>query len=333
MASITSRVVTRAREIAEELLFPRATDTDAADLVPRENLDALSAAGLYGLTGPRDAGGLDADFETYLGVIDALASGCLATTFIWLQHPGVVRAIAGANAALRDRYLAPMCRGEIRAGIALGGLLAHAPGIRARRDRDDWVFDGDAPWVTGWGRIDVLQVAGVDGSANIVYALVDAKPTAAMDVGAPLELVALRSSATAAVRFRGLRVADTSVTHIQPLAERERQDHLTLRGHAALATGVASRCISLIGETPLAGHLEAVRRRLATAAPADMPAAKAAAAALAQRAAATLVVSSGSRSLLRTHHADRLAREALFLLVFGSRPSIRTALLAELAGS
>ena len=331
MASVTTRVVARAREIAEDLLFPRASETDAAELVPRENLDALAAAGLYGLTGPRAVGGLDADFETYLGVIDALASGCLATTFIWLQHPGVVRAVAGANAALRDRYLAPMCRGETRAGIALGGLIAHAPGIRARRDGDGWVFDGDAPWVTGWGRIDVLQIAGVDEGANIVYALVDAKPTSAMEVGAPLDLVALRSSATAAVRFRGLRVAESAVTHMQPLAEREGQDHLTLRGHAALATGVASRCISLIGETPLAGELEAVRRRLASAAPADVPAAKAAAAELAHRAAAALVVSTGSRSLLRSQNADRLAREALFLLVFGSRPAIRAALLAELA--
>ena len=328
-----ARIVDRAREIAEELLLPRATDTDAADLVPRENLDALASAGLYGLTGPRDAGGRDADFETYLGVIDALASGCLATTFIWLQHPGVVRAVAGANAVLRDRYLAPMCRGDIRAGIALGGLLAHAPGIRARRDGQGWIFDGDAPWVTGWGRIDVLQVAGVGEGANIVYALIDAKPTAAMDVGAPLDLVALRSSATAAVRFRGLSVDDGAVTHIQPLAEREGQDHLTLRGHAALATGVASRCISLIGETPLAGQLDRVRRRLASAAPEEMPAAKAAAAALAHRAAAALVVSSGSRSLLRSQQADRLAREALFLLVFGSRPKVRAALLTELAGS
>ena len=328
-----ARIVDRAREIAEELLLPRATDTDAADLVPRENLDAIAGAGLYGLTGPRDAGGRDADFETYLGVIDALASGCLATTFIWLQHPGVVRAVAGANRTLRDRYLTPMCRGDIRAGIALGGLLAHAPGIRARRDGQGWVFDGDAPWVTGWGRIDVLQVAGVGEGANIVYALIDAKPTAAMDVGAPLDLVALRSSATAAVRFRGLRVDDGAVTHIQPLAEREGQDHLTLRGHAALATGVASRCISLIGETPLAGQLDRVRRRLASAAPEEMPAAKAAAAALAHRAAAALVVSSGSRSLLRSQQADRLAREALFLLVFGSRPKVRAALLTELAGS
>ena len=327
-----AHTVARAREIAEDVLFPRAAETDAAELVPRENLDALAAAGLYGISGPREAGGLDVDFETYVAVIETLAGACLATAFVWLQHPGVVRAVAGAN-ALRERLLGPMCRGDVRAGIALGGLLAHAPGIRARREGDGWVFDGEAPLVSGWGRIDVLQIAGIDESANVVLALVDAKPGAGMEVGALLDLVALRSTATAPVRFRSLALSKDRVTSVQPLAERERQDHLTLRSHAALATGVAARCISLIGETPLASQLEAVRKRLTTAAPSDVPAAKAAAAELAHRAAATLVVTSGSRSLVRAHHADRLAREALFLLVFGSRPAVRAALLTELAES
>ena len=37
----------------------------------------------------------------------------------------------------------------------------------------------------------------------------------------------------------------------------------------------------------------------------------------------------GSRSILREEHAQRLAREAQFLLIFGNRPMIREALLAE----
>ena len=328
---VTDRpVVARAREIAEALLFPRANETDALDLVPRENLDALAAAGLYGVSGPPDAGGLDVDLETYVELVEILAGACLATTFIWFQHPGVVRAVARADASLRERLLARLCRGGVRAGIALGGLIAHAPGITARREGDGWIFDGSAPFVTGWGRIDLLHIAGVDANVNIVYALVEAAARDGMQVGPLLDLVAVRSSATAAIRLSGLRLADASVTRIQPLAERERQDHVTLRGHAALAIGVAARCVRLLGETPLVGQLDAIRRRLATASPEEMPAAKAAAAALAHRAAGALVVKTGSRALLRTEHADRLAREALFLLVFGSRPTVKAALLESL---
>jgi hypothetical protein len=64
--------------------------------------------------------------------------------------------------------------------------------------------------------------------------------------------------------------------------------------------------------------------------PDTFPDARAAAADLALRAAQTLVVASGSSSILTDHHPQRLAREALFLQVFGQRPPIRTALLSRL---
>jgi hypothetical protein len=48
------------------------------------------------------------------------------------------------------------------------------------------------------------------------------------------------------------------------------------------------------------------------------------------RAASTLAVETGSRAVLTTQHAQRLIREAAFLLVFGSRPPIREALLRRL---
>jgi hypothetical protein len=57
-----------------------------------------------------------------------------------------------------------------------------------------------------------------------------------------------------------------------------------------------------------------------------MPAARAAACELALRATAALVVSQGSTAVLAGQDAQRLAREALFLLEFGSRPPIKESL-------
>ena len=61
-----------------------------------------------------------------------------------------------------------------------------------------------------------------------------------------------------------------------------------------------------------------------------MPAARAAASALAFQAAGALVAAAGSKSVLVGEHPQRLAREALFLLVFGSRPAIKAHLTALL---
>jgi alkylation response protein AidB-like acyl-CoA dehydrogenase len=57
-------VVATAERLAEEVLLPAALGTDRADSAPVELFDALAQAGLYGLSGPAAAGGLEADLET-----------------------------------------------------------------------------------------------------------------------------------------------------------------------------------------------------------------------------------------------------------------------------
>jgi hypothetical protein len=43
-----------------------------------------------------------------------------------------------------------------------------------------------------------------------------------------------------------------------------------------------------------------------------------------------LITALGSQSITLAHHAQRLVREAAFLLTFGTRPRIRAALFARL---
>ena len=116
-------------EIADEVLFPAALATDVAETVPVELLDALADAGFYGLSGPSRAGGLEADFFTVCGAIEALAGGCLTTTFVWAQHLGAVfRAATSPMPGIEEAWLEPLCRGTRRAGLAAAGVL---PGRRS----------------------------------------------------------------------------------------------------------------------------------------------------------------------------------------------------------
>jgi len=103
-----------------------------------------------------------------------------------------------------------------------------------------------------------------------------------------------------------------------------------LRIHGALALGVAARCCRLLGATPLDTDLGACRSALAAATEESVHAARAAASDVALRSSAALVVSAGSGALLAGEHPERLAREALFLSVFGGRQPVREQLLARL---
>ncbi|HEX5140977.1 MAG TPA: acyl-CoA dehydrogenase family protein, partial [Dehalococcoidia bacterium] len=108
-----------AEDIAERLLFPSALETDAAETPPLSHFEALAEAGLYGLTGPVEAGGKALGMRDFAAVVERLASGCLTTTFIWIQHNTPVRELTSTpNDSLRRDWLARLCSGEVRAGIA-----------------------------------------------------------------------------------------------------------------------------------------------------------------------------------------------------------------------
>jgi len=100
--------------------------------------------------------------------------------------------------------------------------------------------------------------------------------------------------------------------------------------HAAFALGVAGRCCRLLGTTPLTDELEAVRTELDRLDPKTIEAARGRAGVLALRAAAALGTATGSRSLLREAHEQRLVREAAFCLIYALRPGSRDAVLREL---
>jgi alkylation response protein AidB-like acyl-CoA dehydrogenase len=323
-------IVQESQRLADEVLFPAALTTDASTVVPRSLLDSLASAGLYGLAGPLDAGGLAVDAETAGRVVEALAGGCLTTTFVWAQHHGAVRTIARAGKEMRQRWLAPLCSGECRAGVAFGSLRRPGrPLLVASRDGEGWVLDGTAPWVTGWERIDVVHVAARTDDGKVVWSLVDAVSSPGLHAAA-LELAAVSASSTVTLTFSRLRVEPERVTLVEPFDEWQARDRAGLRPNGSLALGLARRCATLLDSSELTRSVDMARTLLDAAGPEELPDARAHASALALDAATKLVVASGGRAVTCGDHAQRLAREALFLLVFGQSPAIRDAQLALL---
>jgi alkylation response protein AidB-like acyl-CoA dehydrogenase len=326
-------VIARAGQIAAEILAPAAMSVEASQRIPASHLDLLAADGFYGMAGPDEAGGLDVDFPAACEVVELLAGACLSTAFVWLQHHSAVRAVAATtDLVLRESWLGPLCRGERRSGIALGGTLPGPPRLRARPVPGGFEFDGMSPWVTGWGYIDTLYTAARDEDDTIVWALVDPSegPTLRIE---PLEMVAVMASSTVEAHFSGHFVPAGRVVGTLPFDQWRERDASGLRMNGSLALGIARRCGELIGPSPIDDEVAAARDALDQASGAAMPAARAAACELALRASAALIVTQGSSAILLDQDAQRLAREALFLLVFGSRRAIKQSLSGLLTRS
>jgi alkylation response protein AidB-like acyl-CoA dehydrogenase len=326
--------VPEALAIANDLLFPAAAVIDGAPVVPLRYLDALADAGLYGLFAPAEVGGFDADPLTAARVVEALGGASLTAAFVWIQHHSPVRAIAGAPAGWRARWLEPLARGRIRAGIAYAALRRPGPPAAVAAPAASgggWVLDGHAPWVTGWGRVDVV-LAGARAGDDIVWSLLDAT-TAPTCAAAPVRLDALQASATVALRWTRHQVPAWRVVAVEPFAEWQDRDRRGGQLNGYLAVGVAARCARLLGPSPLDADVAAARAGLDTADAATMPAARAEASSVAVRAASALVAAGGGRSVEAGAHAARLMREAMFLLVFGQTREIRSAQLEALGAA
>jgi len=310
----------RAEAFADEVLFPSADAVDRMDVVPRERLDLVAEGGWYGLSSPSSG----IDMGGGRPILEAFAGGCLTTTLVWMQHLGQPPACAFGAEHLRV-WLEPLASGEIRSTVAYAGLRPDAP-LRACQDGDDWVLDGVAPWVSGWGLTTMIHVAARAEDDDVVWLLADA-PLPGMRAE-PHRLLALDASATVTLHFDGVRVGGDRLTSRFPWADWPARDAMGLRTNGSLALGLTARCLRLLGPSALDDELVRVRADLDAGDATTYPARRAAACELAVRAASALLVAEGSGAVERGRTAERLYREAALLLVFGSRPAIRSSLLA-----
>ncbi|MDG2120246.1 MAG: acyl-CoA/acyl-ACP dehydrogenase [Actinomycetota bacterium] len=319
---VSASLIDTARFVSDHELFPRAIQADISGLVPSQQLDILKSVGLYGLFSPSHVGGAGVDIATQHQVVEILASGCLTTTFCWVQHGGASKAAASSEGPMKDQWADRLASGEARGGVAFAHLVRPgAPTLVAENKSTGWHFSGTAPFVTGWGDIDVVLVAARHEN-KIVWALVEANETNCIRTRS-LSLAALNSTHTVELSFDSLYVDQTQVTQIQEFDSWYLQYQSGLRANGSLGLGVTSRALSLLGPSALDNELIATRSMLDGASVSELPAARGRLGDLCIRSTSALLASRGGSGMIVDQHAQRLAREALFLLVQGQTPEIK----------
>ncbi|WP_243788617.1 acyl-CoA dehydrogenase family protein [Saccharopolyspora gloriosae] len=332
--------IERAQTLADEVLFPAASAVDAGGTVPRSHFDLLAQEGFYALAAPEEHGGQGLTIHENARIFEALAGGCLTTAFVWAQHHGVVRGLATTDRVeLRERHLADAVRGTLRGGVSFAGAIPQPPRLHAVPVDGGYRLDGEAPFVSGWGLVDVLQLSARHGDL-VVNGLVEARPDTGIRVE-PLDLVAAQGTSTVRLWFDGYFLPADRILGEVPHAAVIAAQAGSSRLNGSLPLGLAGRCARLIAEAgrrevadQVEAERDAVRNRLDKAFDegADISPDRAAAADLALRAAGAVVTAAGSSALLLGAHGQRLVREATFTLVAASRPPIKDGILSLLAG-
>ena len=348
----------RAKAVADEVLFPRAQETDRAPTIPAENLRALRDAGLLGLHGSVDVpGGIGADHAAARPVLEAVAGGCGATSFVWAQHHGAVRRVRSGDGPACATWLPRLCDGSTLAGIGFAYLRRPGPpAVRAERTANGWRIDGAAPWITGWGLIDVLIVMARSADGSVVTAAVD-RPGERRELraGDPQALAVMGATRTVSLAFDGLEIGDDDVVGVLDHDVWDRRDRLGSSMPAPAPLGITDRAIRLLAErapAPFVGDaasslsaMLAERRRVADEVARSLMASASAEDAgfdraisggarerdrgldLARRATDALVAASGGGAISLSHPAQRLSREATFFLIQAQTGELRRATL------
>jgi len=307
-------------------LRANAEATDVAVTLSSQHFNILAESGLYGAFAPTSNGGLGLDLGVVCTIIEQLASACLTTTFVWIQHFRLLAALLDPATPEGLRELLPLTvSGQVKGGVALGGLLPGPPRLKAIETNDGWRLDGDAPWVSGWGIVDVLFVTARHSDDTVISFVIDAVDQPGIEVTRH-HLSAMNASSTVHLTFNEFQIPRDRYVGSQPYAPGlERPEALRVNG--SLALGVTRRCCELLGPTSLDDELRRCREDLDTFETTDIAASRAHAVELAVRASHVMAVSRGSRSAIKGDIAERTTREAALLLVFASRPAIKNALL------
>lgn len=345
--------VRRARALADELIRPCAEKVDRG-VVPRSHLDAWGAAGLLGVAGPPAYGGGGAAPPVVREVVEALAGACGATWFVATQHATPLATLAAsANDVLRDRLLPGLCTGKLLAGVAVAQLRRPGPpAVTATRVDGGWRFDGHVGWMTSWGLCDVVLLGGLSPDGEVVLALLPARDGAGLTASAPLELAAMQATRTVTLQLDGLVAADADVAEITDAAEWALDDAARTSNAGPHHFGLQRECVRRLTETAarrddgtaaaLAHALGSEGERLRRVAytllddvpphehVADRLAVRASSLELVVRTATALVAATGGSAMAADAAPQRLAREALFMLVQAQTTTTREAQLTHL---
>jgi alkylation response protein AidB-like acyl-CoA dehydrogenase len=252
METIDAPPVQRARALFDDLDRMGASaasgESEPAGSFDRAALEAVVAAGLYGVAVPKDVGGIDLPLTEAVRVWAELARADGSIGWCAFASDS---ALAYFTAYLPDegieRLLAESPGGRLPFA---GGQFA--PNGTAVQDGDAWVVDGDYQFGSG---ILLAELAGAgffatpDSGGDAMY-LMGSFPVAEIEPRGNWDVLGLRATQSIDYGVHGVRLAmDCAFDFFAPTVHRGSAKHflgvipLTAAGHAAWAMGVARRML------------------------------------------------------------------------------------------
>ena len=146
----------RARQLAVEVVAPRAAEVDRTEAYPWDLVEALREAGFMGMTVPEAYAGPGRSYLEAVLVVEEMARQCGVTGRIVVEaNMGALSAIMAYGTEDQKRLAAELVLGGDKPAICItepgAGSAASQMTTRADRRGDRYILNGKKHWITGGG--------------------------------------------------------------------------------------------------------------------------------------------------------------------------------------
>jgi alkylation response protein AidB-like acyl-CoA dehydrogenase len=354
MPSVQSMSLSPEPEVTARSLRGRQQSTVAEGVWPHDSWRAFRTSGVLGWMIPRDYGGSGFPSDLVLAGCIELARTDLVSTFVLSQFQSAcTRFVASTNRYLNSLWLPRLAAGEAFSTVGISHLTTSrqhtaAPTVLAQAHGQSLRVTGEIPWVTSGDEADVL-VAGatLTNGTQILFALPTDRP--GVEIVDAWPLLALTGSSTGPVRLNAVEIheSDFLAGPVEKVLQQGLPGGAGSLTTSALALGHAMHCVDRIREEarsrPPLEEIAAAFEQDLTTLKADLLAASRGEAspdctADSLRTRATSQALATSQAYLTAckgagfvagHPAERLAREAMFFLVWSCPQAVSSRLLKE----
>jgi alkylation response protein AidB-like acyl-CoA dehydrogenase len=219
LAEEEAMLVQTVRQLAIDVIAPRAAHHDRSAEFPWDNVRAINELGLNAMFVPEAYGGQPVSYCAYLACVRELTKACAATGAVWSTNFHAMKPLIDFGTEQQKRRLLP----KIAAG-GLGCLCITEPhagsdatGMRTRfsPDGEKIRIDGGKTFITNGDVADRLLLFGkwgeIEDPRKAISVLVVERGTPGLSVVRTEDKMGIRASSTATLAFEDCRVPRTNL--------------------------------------------------------------------------------------------------------------------------
>ncbi len=207
-------IVDIARQITDERIIPNRAELDEKHEFPRDILNDMAKADLFGVPIPEEYGGFGGGCFDIVLAVEQLGRGCIGVgTAFAANFLGIYPIIISGSEEMKQKYLPDVATGKKFGafGLTEANAGSDASGIQttAVLDGDEWVLNGTKQWITNGGEAQIYSVVAITDrsrGARGASMFVVEEGDAGFSCGPKEKKMGIRASSTTELIFKDCRI-------------------------------------------------------------------------------------------------------------------------------